>query len=103
VVFFFSLRFDIILYSFSVNGKATNKLTYRPVDRDSRLLAPANATIWLSKAGNAATSEPLAAAIILPLPIPEAIANDRGSRGVNVAKKPARSPKKTAPKTVPNI
>src|SRR5690625_4306951 len=93
----------MIEYIFSVIGKPIKILTHNPVDNDNKLLAPANATICDSNSGNAEINEPLAAAIILPLPAPDAIANDRALNGVIVAKNPEIIPKNTAPKTVPKI
>lgn len=73
-------------YSFSVSGRPMKILMYNPVESESKLLAPANATMSVSKWGKAEMSDPLAAAIMLPLPTPEAIAKESGCRGVSVAK-----------------
>jgi len=52
-----------------------NITMYTPIENESRLLNPANASICVSRVGNAASVGPSAAAFILALPTPLAIAN----------------------------
>src|SRR5699024_7227257 len=78
-------------------------LAYKPVTCVKRLLTPENAVNVSAISGNAETSGPKEAAVILPLPTPVAIANEYGCIGVIVASNPDANPRKIAPNTVPKI
>src|SRR5699024_12253560 len=78
-------------------------LMYSPVTEVARLLAPENAIMVSSISGKEEISGPNAAAVMLPLPIPVAIANDNGLSGRTEAKNPDAKPMNIAPKIVPQM
>src|SRR5699024_1887838 len=76
---------------------------YKPVTEVSRLLAPEYAVISSLCSGYIATNGPSEAAVILPLPIPVAIAKDSGLIGRSDANSPDVRPRNIAPNIVPKI
>src|SRR5699024_3244045 len=78
-------------------------LAYKPDTCVNKLLTPENAVIISACSGIAEIRGPTAAAVILPLPTPVAMANEYGWSGVIDAKRPDAKPIKIEPKTVPKI
>lgn len=80
-----------------------NRLIYNPVTEVSRLLAPEYAVMVSLISGYNEISGPSEAAVMLPLPTPVAMANDKGLIGRMDANNPDARPINIAPKIVPKM